>query len=472
MAPSLLSRQPAPGRPEVHDIQGLVASGYPRMTCAAYLLLRVLDRRAAGRWLADLADRVTTSRGRAHGRCVNVAFTCAGLKELGMSDGSLATFSASFQEGMATPHRSRILGDSEPSAPGGWAWGGPDTPAVHVLLTVFGDDDTFAGAEAEERERLAADGALEVVHDCRAWPVPRRDEDKVRVEHFGFADGISQPVVRGVGRQAKPGEPAPIDTGEFVLGYPNGYGKLTPSPRIGSGPDAGLDFGRNGTYLVFRQLSQDVTGFWRFLDDATKDAAGTSNPARRSHLGARMVGRWESGAPLVKAPDKDNPGLASTNDFGYAEDAKGFRCPLGAHVRRTNPRDSLGADADEALKLANLHRLLRRGRSYGAPVEDRFGPDDGSERGIHFICLNANIERQFEFVQNMWANNTKFAGLYDERDPLLGEHPALGGGVMTVQRCPVRQRIPHIQRHVTVRGGAYFFLPGVAALRHLATGAG
>jgi deferrochelatase/peroxidase EfeB len=176
------------------------------------------------------------------------------------------------------------------------------------------------------------------------------------------------------------------------------------------------------------------------------------------------VGRWPNGVPLTRSPEHPGDDLADANDFGYAEgDAAGQGCPLGAHIRRANPRDALDPEAgpEQSLRSVNRHRLLRRGRAYG----DLSGP---GERGIHFICLNANIARQFEFVQHTWLNNPKFAGLYDDTDPLVATHQGDIGRTFIVQARPFRQRVTGLPAFVTVRGGAYFFLPGIRALRFLA----
>ncbi len=197
-----------------------------------------------------------------------------------------------------------------------------------------------------------------------------------------------------------------------------------------------------------------------------------------------MVGRWHNGAPLVMSPEGDDPALSNADDFGYRDtDASGFKCPIGSHVRRSNPRDTLGPDGGTALATANRHRILRRGRSYGhRPVDPRVA--DGVDRGLLFICLNSDIERQFEFVQQTWINNPVFGGLNGEVDPLIGninktetaandphrdhlddvERDAL----FTVQADPLRTRVHRLERFVTVKGGAYFFLPSLSALRYLA----
>ena len=170
---------------------------------------------------------------------------------------------------------------------------------------------------------------------------------------------------------------------------------------------------RNGSYLVFRQLSQDVGGFWRFADGATRRADGSSDPDARLRLAAKMVGRWPSGAPLALAPDADDPSLAEANDFAYhANDPRGARCPVGSHIRRSNPRDSLDPNpgSEGSFEINRRHRILRRGREYGPalPLERALAEPDSAERGLHFICLNANLARQFEFVHHTWLNNRKF----------------------------------------------------------------
>ena len=189
-----------------------------------------------------------------------------------------------------------------------------------------------------------------------------------------------------------------------------------------------------------------------------------------------MVGRWPGGAPLALSPDRDDPALAEVNDFGYFhEDPVGTGCPVGAHVRRTNPRDSLDPrpGTEKSLAINRRHRLLRRGREYGqalspeAALTESLAPDE--ERGLHFICLNANIARQFEFVQNTWLNNPKFAGLYDDSDPLIGQSAPYGGTFTMPSATGARSRVNGMPRFITVKGGAYFFLPGLEALRRLAS---
>lgn len=464
---------------ERSDVQGIVVSGYAQMHEARYVLLEVADDGGARRWLRELSDRVTASSGAEEVRCLNVALTCAGLGALGLGADELRSFPPPFQEGMTTPYRQRILGDHGCSAPEHWAWGGPERPGsdpdehrLHVLLLLFAHDRAAVEALlAEEAERAVADGSLRLLKTLVPLPLPGTMRiGKFGFEHFGFADGMSQPVIEGSGQDAglagAEARRQVVATGEFVLGYPNGYGELTPSPWISAPDGRQVDVGRNGSYLVVRQLAQDVHGF----REAVRRAAGSAadDPEATERLAAKLVGRWRSGAPLVRTPHRDDPDLGTDNAFGYAEvDPHGERCPVGAHVRRSNPRDSIGPTPSRALTLANRHRLVRRGRVYGPAFPDDAPRDDGVERGLIFMCVNANIERQFEFVQQTWCNNPKFGGLHDEQDPVLGTRPP-DGGTFTVQGAPVATRVRELPTFVTVRGGAYFFLPGIRALRSLA----
>jgi len=200
-------------------------------------------------------------------------------------------------------------------------------------------------------------------------------------------------------------------------------------------------------------------------------AAERGVPLSAEKVGAKMVGRWPSGASMVVFPDAD-PGDPGTNDFGYHEqDQGGVKCPAGAHVRRSNPRDSSAESPEKSLISSKNHRILRRGRPYGLPLVDpptQAGEEEGAERGLLFLCLNSDFERQFEFVQHTWLDNAFFAGLCDEVDPVVGPQPE-NGGIFTVPDQPVRRRFTGVPRFVNTVGGAYFFLPGIKALQFLAS---
>jgi Dyp-type peroxidase family len=460
---------------DLDDVQGLFARGYGDLKAAAFLLLAIDDAAAARRWLGEVAGSVTRADARPGDRALNLAFTSSGLERLGLPPAALAMFSNEFVTGMTTPHRMRILGDVDENAPTHWEWGGPDVPRIDAALLLYARDD--AGLETLEAEQTRALelGGVSVVRRLGT-------ADLDGVEPFGFKDGISQPFVEGLSKTGPP--ETTVRTGEFLLGYANEYGRYTDRPLLDPSDDPGntlprdadgsgrADLGRNGSYLVFRQLRQDVAGFWRFVDAATRRSDGTSDPAGRVRLAAKMVGRWPGGAPLTLSPDADDPALADANDFAYHEhDLRGTRCPDGSHIRRTNPRDSLDPrpGSDRSWEVNRRHRILRRGREYGPqlPIEQALAGDDAADRGLHFICLNANIARQFEFINHTWMNNPKFDRLYDDADPIVA--PSVPhGGTFTMPTEGVRERVTNIPRFVSVKGGAYFFLPGLGALRYLA----
>jgi deferrochelatase/peroxidase EfeB len=269
-------------------------------------------------------------------------------------------------------------------------------------------------------------------------------------------------------------------------------------PAAEDQPDS-RDFGRNGCYLVMRQLEQDVPGFWQFVDQA---AAGDVD--ERERLAAAMVGRQRDGTPLIDSRARTSPGdtqagAPADNEFSFDDDPLGRVCPVGAHVRRANPRTGDFPPATEGLLIRLLrilgfcrrhanedlisstrfHRLLRRGRAYGsvlAPEEatNANANTDQNPRGLHFICLGANIMRQFEFVQNAWLMNSHFGGLNGESDPLLGNREVLADGGTTDAFTEPQVDTPAkcqsgLPQFVTVRGGAYFFMPGMKALQFIAT---
>lgn len=454
---------------ERDDIQGLVASGYGHLHEARFLLLAIDDPTRAARWLGRLAGELTTSRAKSGDTAVNLALSSSGLRKLGVEPAT-ARFSDRFLDGMTAPHRSRALGDIGADAPARWRWGGPDTQPVDLLLALYAD--TPNALSALEQRLLGADDGVEVVTDLGT-----RWSDR---EHFGFRDGIAQPVIEGLG-SGRPDDT--VSAGEFVLGYPNQRGQMTDRPLLNRAADptgilatdpvsGDADLGRNGSYLVLRTLSQDVRAFWTFVDRASTEAEGHADRDARTRLAARIVGRWPDGEPLVLAPDGPSDPAAATDDFRYHEiDPSGLRCPLGAHIRRAHPRDSLDPEpgTERSIAIDKLHRLLRRGRGYGPPITPQAALNGAGakevDRGLHFISLCANIARQFEFVQHTWLNSPKFNGLYDDSDPLVG--PA--GRTLTVQSRPVSRRVTDLPSFVGVHGGGYFFLPGVRALRYLAS---
>jgi Dyp-type peroxidase family len=444
------------------DIQGFVLSSYTtKMTCANYVLLKVNDPVKGRKWLNLISGEITTGEQRKDDYCLNIAFTANGLRNIGFTKEELSTFPVAFQEGMATPARQQILGDDGGNAPSYWSWGNTDNP-VDILLLVFAKDDTeLKLCLAAINQGITSTGGITIVKNLAAGRQPNNHE------HFGFLDGVGQPVIEGTGQEVRQKErtnhATKVKAGEFVLGYENEMKKVDPLPAMNDMEN----FGRNGTYLVFRQLEQHVHTFWNYLKNTTA-ANGHSDPKDQEKLAAKIIGRWKSGAPVTKYPDADPAGPSGVNeenDFKYASsDLSGFGCPMGAHIRRTNPRDSLFDDPEASALTVNRHRIIRRGRSYGDRTKNIY-EDDGEERGLHFICLNSNIERQFEFIQQSWVNNQSFAGLNEETDPLIGNRS--GKNVFSIPGCPVRHRIHDLTDFVTTKGGAYFFMPGMASLNQL-----
>ena len=499
------AKTPAAPKVELEDVQGLVARSFNGLRHADYLPVYLPHDPAAARaWVSEMVDAVTPGDKRtkdvvAEGVARNVGFTADGLARLGMDQGSLETFASEFRDGMTTSYKQRVMGDDGDSAPDRWTWGRPDRP-VHAMIFVFAaTPERLAQLVDEENARAARHGAM-LGAPLGSIMLP---QDK---EHFGFHDGIAQPRVLGF-RAPDDGEaPSPteamIPPGEVLLGYTNAYGQLPDSPTLPdtaggravlpqapADPDlpkdtpARLDLGKNGSYVVFRQLEQHVQAFWKFVD-----AQARHDAERRKKLAAKMVGRWPNGAPLVRHPDQEPAEFddKTANDFLYSgrwDDLRGDKCPLGSHIRRTNPRDGMAPGPQGSLLVADRHRLLRRGRAYGEPLAPSFNPAEilaadkpDTGRGLHFICFNTDLGRQFEFVQSTWLNSMKFDGLYRDADPLVGSHqdpndPRVAPeqvSTFTEQRCPVRHQVHGIPRFVTTVGGAYFFMPGIRALRYLA----
>src|SRR4051794_12906090 len=436
-------------RLDLDDIQAGALHERPSPYVGTYLLLRVNDSQNGRDLIRRLIPLLSPARSvldRTPSAWMTVAFTYQGLMALGVPQASLDSFVPEFRQGMAA--RAVEVGDVGESGPDHWEepLGSPD---VHIALATLAPDQATLD-ELVERARRARDEfpGIEVIwrQDCYQLATGRTS--------FGFKDGIGQPAVEGVGTPpTNPGEP-PIKAGEFVLGYPDETGALPPMPT----PDV---LGRNGTYVVFRKLHTRVAAYRRYLREQAAD--------RRDEalLGAKMVGRWPSGAPLALAPDRDDPELGAdpkrNNDFAYRDDPRGLKCPAGAHARRANPRDAL---EDEQTVDVRLHRMIRRGTSYGPALPDGVLDDDGADRGIVFVFAGAHPGRQFEFVKTQWLNDGIFIGAPQVSDPLVG--PRDGTGTFTVPQRPIRRRLQDIPPFVVPRGGEYCFAPGLRGLRWLA----
>jgi len=454
---------------ELEHIQGLALFGYGHLEYGAYLFLHIEDAAQGRAWLSQLTPQVTAAQEEKGAEAVNIALTFPGLKALGLSDDALGTFPRQFQEGMAAPDRARILGDEGESAPERWQYGGPATEEVHGLLMLFAHTARGRKELVKRHATLLAERGLRVLQHEESER-PRHNE-----EHFGFRDGLSQPAIEGSPAKPKPGDTV-LPAGEFLLGYPNAYGQIPFEPTVSQParvdalrPDQNdmgrLAFGKNGTYLVFRKLQQHVAPFWDYFRKEAAASGVSDIQAEARRLASKGVGRWRSGASLALSPDQDSG--QPENDFGYRSlDPHGERCPFGAHVRRTNPRDMLPPETSDNTQTINHHRILRRGRPYGPCLTDtETAREDNADRGLLFLAINANIRRQFEFVQQTWINNPNFGGLYTDRDPLLGNSPE---ATLTIPGTPLRTRLCGLPQFVTMRGGGYFFLPGLPALCYLA----
>jgi Dyp-type peroxidase family len=441
---------------DVADLQGGIVRGYgQRFAFARHLFARVRAPRAARAFLAALADPVTTEQewGGRPATTLNVALSHRALAALALPAWILDGFPAEVRDGMEA--RAGVLGDD----PGTWE---DDLRDLEVLLVVHAQSAAALEAEAGrwERELRGQDSGLELAH---AQPAGLLGE---RREHFGFTDGFSQPAIEGVAREDVRGQGIPykrvpwwplsrtrwraIKPGEFVLGYEDEDRGPAPAPPA--------PFDRNASYMVWRKLHQDVAGF----------RAQLAEQARRLELdeeliAAKLVGRWRDGSPLALRPDRPDPALGNdkqrANDFRYGDDQLGLRCPRGAHVRRTNPRDALGWEG----RLTARHRLLRRGMPYGPALPDG-AADDGEARGLLFVCLQASIARQFEIVQSQWCNDGNAFGLGREADPITG--PA-GGEVRHIIEGDPPHVVSPLRSYVECRGGEYLVVPAISALRAL-----
>jgi putative iron-dependent peroxidase len=365
---------------------------------------------------------------------------------------------------MASVARAPLLGDQNRAA---WFWGDlgldparSDATEVHILVAHFRDapfDDSAPGPLSSDPQRLAARGlrAVRIVETCPYYI-------SKGVEPFGFRDGLSQPEIAEFHPERNDG-PDVVQSGEFLLGHVNSYGEIAYCPdAVGFGEFAGDErkaFARNGTYLVVRQIRQD-------LDRLRETERKLGRPTVE-----RMMGRRKDGTPILACPAEHARG--EVNDFLFRlDDLEGFHCPRGSHIRRGNPRDALGWDNESGIFASKLHRLLRRGRAYreSEPCKStRSSCDDVAVQndcgaGLFFVALNADLERQFEFVQSRWIASPTFADLSDETDPFLGETKR---SFSAAGYEPVGSRLPSLPELTKVIGGGYFFMPGLKALDYL-----
>jgi deferrochelatase/peroxidase EfeB len=488
----------APRPPSILDraeVPTLVFGGRKHLRFAACLVVVMSggpDRCRS--WLRRMAPHITYGDAR-HEWALAFGLSTTGFDKLGVPAADLDTFPPVFRNGMTAPWRSIALGDVACNASDGWEWGGSNGPADAVLLVYAHTKDELTTRRGEVCAWTSEEGQT-IAYDIEMDELPA--DGSLVHEPFGFADGISQPLLLGTPRARDGRNPLhAMEPGEFVLGHLDNSGhypatptvraKLdprhllaeTPEPMptdlptyVGGGSDGRRDLGRNGTYLVVRQLEQDVAAFKAWLERAAEEERDTplgrqaaDDATRKKLIAAKLMGRWSDGASLVRHSHPPAPGQnrRADNEFLYGqEDPQGLACPFGAHTRRANPRDSLDPTSPQTVAITNRHRIMRVGRPYREGVGE-------IKQGTLFMCLNADIERQFEFLQQTWVLGRSFQALEDEADPLNGRSQKCGEKVFTVPTRDGPVILRNLSDFVRVRGGGYFFMPARRTMRFLAS---
>jgi Dyp-type peroxidase family len=482
---------------ELDEIQGNILAGFNKDWQAFLFFTLPADVGAARAWLAEIVDDVASTtevkafndvfrlirkrhrarvgqrghEGTVEATWMNLAFTHPGLRKLGVEEGELGQFPEDFREGMRA--RKDRIGDVGDNDPANWP-ANLGSAEIDVVVIVAADEGHDRERAAARYLRRAFRHGLVLVHQQDGMV----REDLPGHEHFGFKDGISQPVVL---EDPDPGEDV-VAAGEFVLGYPRQGNEPPPPPADQYHPAPPVDdplnpqpqWTKNGSYFVFRRLRQDVEAFLDFLI-----AQAPQSQLSVDLLGAKMVGRYRSGAPLEGANnaatdpgttdptrlDKDN-----INNFEYQQnDPDGLQVPRAGHIRKAYPRDQQPPGKEEAER----RRIMRRGIPFGRPfhrggeAESPYAsrPEFPHDRGLCFACYQRSIEGQFEFIQQNWVNTADFPQPADGLDPIIS------------QATPDRQfKIPpaldlvaQMKQWVTTTGGEYFFAPSISALKHLAS---
>lgn len=456
------------------DIQCLIGSGLGKLTGSTFWLLEIQDPARVREWLRRLqvsgvvvsAQAIRSQGGGLQGgellrEAAAVAFSYAGLEALKIVPADDYPFPTPFCSGMGSALREELLNDGQRAR---WSWSDTDRSAncmtAHILLAHW-----YVSPPAALDSKLPApDGQAFNIWRVDGQRSSFRADGKL-YEPFGFRDGMAQPVIHGLREDADRArsdageyyQDRVIAPGEFILGYRNEYDELAYCPDAKDwdkfkpeDPPTGR-FALNGSYLAVRQIEQDVAGF-----AALEQQHGIG-------LVEAMMGRSKSGLPLGWNGRVNGPVSDSTADaFRFrVEDANGFVCPMGSHIRRVNPRDSLGADVESGIRASKLHRLLRRGRPYLKAADGKVPRSEG----LFFIACNADLERQFEFIHQRWVRNRRFGNLHREDDPIVGS-PARRKR-FTVPGFPCGADVSFNALTETV-GGGYFFLPGLRALEFIA----
>jgi putative iron-dependent peroxidase len=457
---------------QLKDIQGMLRSGYGWLHNSTFWLLTIKDGREneARAWLAKLvhddglvvsAARVGESRKAPIERAVAIAFTYSGLEKLGCAETDVHPFPTPFSSGMGSELRASLLKEGT----GNWRWSDAKGPAggeiVHVLIAEWWG---LKGSGIPQID-LGVFGVIKIDNDPYSFQTVNGHSAPKLFEAFGFRDGLAQPAIRGLREEQGAGlkqvrqdagplyEDRVVAPGEFILGYRNEYDELTYCPNVkgwrGDATNTAGRFALNGSYLAVRQIEQNVAAF-RAFENAHDEATCE-----------KLMGRRKTGLPLSwKGAPNAAVSDSRADSFRFrVDDTNGFDCPKGSHIRRVNPRDSLGVDVKSSIKSTKLHRLLRRGRPYLEKKEDQ-----APRNGIFFIACNADLERQFEFIQQRWVRNPRFGCLHDQDDPVVGapgspkkfSMPALASGEEV-----------SLDAFTQTLGGGYFFLPGIKALKFI-----
>jgi deferrochelatase/peroxidase EfeB len=476
---------------ELPDIQGFILRGY-RMPMVRHFLLSVGNAAAARKLLGRLvsgdeanAPQITTAEnwhvGFAPGPgdnpseaprlkpdyCLNVGITWPGLVALEVKDRvpalSFKSFGA-FTAGAA--ERAKLVGDTGPSAPENWL-GGFGKGSDHILVTLHALSPEALRSYSERLTALFAEGnALREIWRQDGMALMEMQDGKpvpTTKVHFGYTDGISQTSLRGGPEHYPPDHQQPCEPWLFVL-REEAENYYVPEPH---------ELGRNGSFACFKMIMTDVVGFEKFLQ-SNKDKIDPEL------LAAKICGRWRNGVPLALSPDTNSPPggipLEQLNNFEYVTadgsgDPRGLRCPVGAHMRRINPRGQPVTGQGQPGGSNNTHRLIRRGMPYG-PVYDPTQPYDGIERGLLGYFINSNLENQYEFVLGHWVNDSEFAGAVrlnpKAKDPMIGtQDPAESIFLIPQANSAPPIKITGFSTFVTTRAAAYCFLPSITAMKFM-----
>jgi Dyp-type peroxidase family len=537
---------------DLADIQGNIVRPYGRFgfPLTRHFFFHIGNPAAGRNFIEQVRHRVTTAerwgaidgdtKGQAPVRpnvAINIGLSYQGLSALALPTRTLSALPEEFIDGMAK--RWSILGDLGVSAPSRWdpiwcdAQNSPEKQ-VHIWISFSAQIEPdgrpvkeFAELTDWLREAAAGAGGVTLLSGHRGPSADYQDSSALMAKlpdgqviptakvHFGFTDGIADPVFYG---QYEPELEAvevigsgklqpdnkgwtPLAVGEFILGHASEAQELPPTAPPWS-------FTRNGTFMAYRKMHQNVGTFGNYVDGQAsafqKAGDAQSLDEARNTILAKMVGRWPGGIPIAIAPTWDQsqaiaaqwtdipaiqltPGIARTaaqtarlaaydrllTDFRYQDDIDGARCPVSAHIRRTNPRDALDpyfgvAGENPGSALTNRRRILRRGLPYG----DSTVPDDTSEHGVIFMALCASLFRQFEFIQQQWVNYGSSFAAGNDTDPVVGLHRE--GAKFVIAADPGKDGAPficaNIPQFVETRGGEYFFIPSLTALREIAQG--